>query len=220
MTLASGPGKPKNEMKCDTCGKKGYTKDRCWQTYPHLKRSPQELQAARNKPKVELTKNETTRKVLAVATTDLTQFNRRLSDMRCILCDRKGHTKQNCLLAHSGQNKSERLLCTSTSKPFRRCKTPSSEPTDTRIDSQSQRREKPIVSGVIEVEEGGYIGGSGNTGMGGKSGVQGAFSRPSHSFTTKKGVEIRAPDDFVPHSLNPTCMMLLGNDSTSMEQDK
>ena len=220
ISLASGPAKPKNEMKYDTYGKKGHTKDRCWQTYPHLKKSPQELQAARNKPKVEYTRNETTRKVLAVATTDLGQFSRRLSDTRCTLCDRRGHSKQNCSLAYTGQNKTERFPHASIKKPFRRCKTPSSEPTDTRIDSQTQKSETSIVSGVVKTGGGDYIGGGGNAGMGGTLGVQGALLRPSHSFTTRRGVDIWTTDDFVPHSLNPTCMMLLGNDSTSMEQDK
>ena len=47
----SGSGKPKNDLKCDTCNKKGHTKDRCWQTYPHLKKTPQELQATKDSTK-------------------------------------------------------------------------------------------------------------------------------------------------------------------------
>ena len=53
-------GRHLSDVRCMLCDREGYPKDRCWQTYPHLKKSPQELEAARNKPKVEFTKNEIT----------------------------------------------------------------------------------------------------------------------------------------------------------------
>ena len=244
MALTSASGKPKNEMKCDTCGKKGHNKDRCWQTYPHLKKSPQELQDARNKSKNEAEKIATPRKVLAVATTNLGEFNhhlsktkyetcdkknrtkqncwptnRRLSDIKCDMCDKKGHTKQNCWLAIPGQNKARHVCHSGVRRPHLRCKPSSSEPTGTKIDSQTQKQRESLVSKAKSAEEG-YIGGSGNTGLDGKSGVQGVLLRPSHSLSNGKGVKFRTPDDFVPRFSNPTCMMLLGNNSTNMEQDK
>ena len=219
VTIA--PGKPRNELKCDTCNKKGHTKDRCWQTYPHLKKSPQELQAAREKPRTGPTKAETPRKVLAVATTNLELFNQNLLNERCTICDRKGHLKNDCWLAYPGQNKPGRRFDSGIRRPHaRRCKTLSSEITDTEIDSEVQNLKISIVSVKDKTGKGDYIGGIGNTGLEYKSGVQGANLCSSLSLRNGKGANSWLRDDFVPHFLNPTGMMLLGTDSTDMEQDK
>ena len=200
MTLAYN-GKAKGDMKCDTCNKKGHTKDRCWQTYPHLKKIPQELQAVRtstNKPKYELNKIGTPRKVLAMTTTDLKQFNKHLSNE-----------------SYDTYNKSEYPLYTSIKTPRHRCKTLSSDLANTNIDSETQKSNRLFVSGGEE--EGVCNGGRGNTGLEGISGVQGIIPCPSHSLLNGKGVNFRSCDDFEPQSLNPVCNMLLETDSAAVE---
>ena len=75
---------------CDTCGKMGHTSDRCWQTHPEMKLSPEEFRArraqySRTQPDRKNTDSNNSkvdnksRRILAMTTTDLKAFNQKFN---------------------------------------------------------------------------------------------------------------------------------------------
>lgn len=104
---------------CDTCGKKGHTKERCWQTHPELKLSPEDLQARRNQNNGNSQTNSNptnnrsstgTRKILAMTTTALDRFHRTLDAKTSQAKSKPSHSQDNLTQADlSSQNEETSL---------------------------------------------------------------------------------------------------------------
>ena len=100
--MTAQPIRERKIRKCDNCGKLGHTEDVCWETHPELKKSIEQVRAARpeqfrprrDAPPRNGQFRSTPRKVVAMAKTNLKQLNKAF-ESNCT-CKVQDHSSDEC----------------------------------------------------------------------------------------------------------------------------